>query len=105
MKAVDVQWYKFVAKKRNVILKLDDDSNLKDRSKLIHRLLYTTILQRTCINVNFNMATSEDALLGIEGYNAKISPNNIFGLMILTNPPVLFTMVSNAQRGINQSLT
>ena len=106
MKAFDINYYVCLAKenyeKSDECRKTSNEYRetfKSNRSNLIYRLLYTTRLNGTSLNVNFNLENNINVIVGLPSYGIKSRPNNLIGIMLLTNPPILVSLTSKPHRG------
>lgn len=100
MQALDIDYYTYVAQSKSIQPENYKQMLLSNRQNLIHRLLYTTRLNNTSLNVNFSLQNDVDSIAGLPSYGMKSRANNLIGIMLLTNPPILISLTSKSHRGI-----
>lgn len=102
IKNFNVSWYIYAIDNNKKFSEhrvvINSTSLYNERNRLLCKLYYTTIRDSPSLNVNVNVTTSLSAIAGLPSYAMKSLPNNLVNVMLMTDPPILFTTKSRGSR-------
>lgn len=102
MTYINFNWYIYVYKQLYSVQK-SNQIIYNNKNNALFRLFYTTRLDDTCLNVNFNASQNKNEILGFQFYLSKVESNNIVNFMFLTSCPILVSINAKSNRNVSSN--